>query len=360
MIHGPYAAAMAVTAKLNLGVLREACRRVAPALGSRLSAQRCFRLLATGWEISVESQGDESYFGVTIPLMEAAIFEAVVPARVLPFLSAADVSPIELTFDPVARRMTVQSGTAELHLSCVVETEWPRVESIDGDDDGIELSTEDLRWLHLVAGAAASDRNRGVLCGVSLNGNLATATDQRRLARVRLEAEVPACVIPADFLAIVLRSEASRRGLRLGVTDSRIVFRDGNGFWSTASLAEDYPDVSPLLRASSDQFVEVHRPDLARALDRAAVVDGDPIVRFRVQDGSLELTAGDEESGRVVEQLPCVGSWAGDICFTLRSVGAAVAMSEGQSLQIIPSAPLRPVLIPGSRVTQVLLPQRCS
>jgi DNA polymerase III sliding clamp (beta) subunit (PCNA family) len=98
---------------------------------------------------------------------------------------------------------------------------------------------------------------------------------------------------------------------------------------------------------------------LKDAIERASVLDRVSSVRVAVlEGGNVEITAGNDEVGRIEERIGCESDWTGTIDFLLSHLRDAIRAATDDYVLLCPSTALKPVLIPSTGLEQSILPRR--
>jgi DNA polymerase III sliding clamp (beta) subunit (PCNA family) len=284
--------------------------------------------------------------------------EMIVPGRtLLRFLEAVQGDVLSISVENPSAPVHFSCSNVELTLRQFALADWPRPETATGSR--IELEGSVPAAIRRVMFAVSTDPDRGVLTGVHLKSRTATATDNLRLAQAKLEQEIPECVIPAEFLSFPLKVLKASDRVEFELDARGVCIRDSLGFWSSQLLLGEYPDVSTVLQVATSGHVSVLQQALRNAIERISVLEAVNTVELSVLNSTeIEISAGDEETGRIQERLSCDADWTGQLCFTLAHLRDAVRAVDDTLVVIQPSAPLKPVLIPSSHVEQALLPRR--
>lgn len=347
------------TCQLDLDAFRAACHRVAPALGSRVPIFLGLRLVVGTDQTTVEAQSEAMHFGATVGGgSNGDSVETIVPGRtLLRFLDSVQGQILVIALDDVAQTTRFACGEVELTLRHFDPTEWTKTDM--SSELAVDLEANDLASIGRILFAASTDADRGLLTGVHIRSGCATATDNYRLARAGLSASLPECVVPAPFLSLVLKGLDVDENLRFELGTQRLCLRNGSGFWSSQLLVGDYPDVSSVLNLATTGEIVFDRSVLKGAIDRVSVLDRVSAVQVAVLDGStVEITAGDDEVGRLEERIGCRSNWTGTLGFLLAHLRDAIRAVSDDHVVMRPSTGLKPVLMPSTGLEQSILPRK--
>lgn len=194
--------------------------------------------------------------------------------------------------------------------------DFPTLPEPDADaPQGVVKAESFVRFVGQVVRAASSEEARPVLTGVKLEASadalVAAATDSYRLAVRRLswdqgvEAEA---LVPARALAEVAKA-ASDTGAEVTIVfeDGQVSFLLGDRRLTTRLIEGNFPNYRQLIPVEIESRVVMDRAVLVEALQRVAVVTlGQPNspVTLTFSDGSLDITAVNQEVGEAAESLP--------------------------------------------------------
>lgn len=348
---------MGVTLRLGLDAFLIACRRVEPALGRERPIQGALRLRAFNGAVAVEAHSGELYYRATVDGAEVSEgFDSwLIPGRLLiRFLRALEdtgASVVDLVCDD-GHDLVVSAEHAEMNLRLVESDAWPWFEpSLDG---AVALTSEDLGRMRSVLFAVSSDVQKGALVGVRIRGSMVTGLDNTRLAQVTIDAALPDCLIPAEFLKESLRESVGQ--VRWSAESGRVVLVDDSGFWSTALLEHAFPDqaVTDLLTRSVRSSLSADTYAVRAALDRVAVLDS-ARVQMSLTGGMATFRVESPEIGNIEATLPAEGSFEGPVWLDRRHLIEAIQHHDLGTVRFDFTGDDKPVLVPGSRIRQMLV-----
>lgn len=152
----------------------------------------------------------------------------------------------------------------------------------------------------------------GVVC--------ATACDRNRFARVRLKGfpvpmRIPTVSGAVDTL-IKMLADSESDTIRVGATDSKLVFVVGSATLIASKLGKDFPDVEKLMLApvlGHDQELTVDRSELREALRRVKINADATTSALGMEllegESTLSLSSRDTTGNRAHEAIPA--TWTG-------------------------------------------------
>lgn len=214
-------------------------------------------------------------------------------------------------------RMQIRSGGAKFDIQTRAADEFP---SLPGDRDAAfhQIAPDELRrMIRHTTIAVARDDSRPFLTGVlvEVNGNdiSMVATDANRLAMrtgklVTAGDDGFAAIIPAKSLNEVLRllDADLEEPVRFTVKEHQAVFRLPGIHFVSRIIDGRFPDYRRVFPSTLPLKFRVDRSQLLEAVERGSLMarKGPPIVRFRVSEGLLAVSATEAEVGQAYEEIP--------------------------------------------------------
>lgn len=331
---------------------------MSPALGTAQPIHGGIRISCNGGAAIIEATNGERHFTASVALADYASRLAIlVPGRTLGrFLDAVEPdvdAVVEITADADT---TFQVGESQLTLRQFDPDTWP--EFSEASEAVGSLSPEDAGRIRSVLFAASSDPDRGALVGIHLANGYATATDNHRLARVKVTTELPPVLVPASFLQYPLRANVDE--LQVQMSANQVRFFDTGGSWATQLLLQPFPNVDPVLNRAVSAELAFDTTTLRRALDHLAVLDRVHVVQLlRTPEGVATLSASDEALGRIEEHLAVEGTWFGTTCFRSVDLRDAVRAHDLTTTCLQFTGETKHVLLVGDAIQQAIGSQRC-
>ncbi|MBW3621605.1 MAG: DNA polymerase III subunit beta [Actinobacteria bacterium] len=252
---------------------------------------------------------------VSIPVQIDEPGRVLLPGRLLSQLVARfPDAPVELSGD--ADRVEIRCGRATFHVRGMPVADFPTLpEPAEDAAQGMVKADAFARLVAQVARAASSDEARPVLTGVKLEAKdgriVAAATDSYRLAVRELawDADVEGeALVPARALQEAAKASSEAGGsITLVLETGQVSFLFGDRRLTTRLIEGSFPNYSQLLPDGFETSVIVERAALVEALQRVAVVamgQANTPVTLSFEDGSVDLSAGNQEIGDAAEALP--------------------------------------------------------
>ena len=249
-----------------------------------------------------------------------------VPARNLSefVTSLPSSSPVEVETE--GEKLKVKSGKFGATFATIAASEFPVIPRAGEQESGkVRVKKTVIQEISAqVAYAAASDESRPVLTGVKcsmFNDQLVfTATDGFRLARKRLKAqgsgfkgqEMDNLILPARTiveLAKIVGDPTSPRndGASLGASiemeavkgSNQVIFKCDRVEMVSRVLEGNFPDVEKIIPTEFKTRVIIDKEELVRAVRAASIFarENNNIIRFRITNNELRITAAAKESG---------------------------------------------------------------
>lgn len=265
------------------------------------------KLAATNLEVGlrVEVGGKINQVGsITVPAKNFAEFVASLP-----------LGNVELETE--GEKLNVTAGKMAGVFAGISASEFPAMPKIE--DVGASAKSFTVKRATIlkigttVAMAAASDESRPVLTGVLINFEdnaemWVTATDGFRLSRqkikgVEMKGLEKGIIIPARTILEMARvvGEGKKEEVTLGVVaeSNQVVMEyDGTELMSRV-LEGNFPEVNKIIPADFRTEIEIEREDLVRAIKAAGIFarDAANVVRFKIEDGKLIISASSTNTG---------------------------------------------------------------
>ncbi|MCC5852047.1 MAG: DNA polymerase III subunit beta [Alkalimonas sp.] len=284
-------------------------RHTLPILSNVLLDVQQQQLSLTGTDLEIEMVASVAVSQVHQP------GRITVPAKKLLDIcrSLPDGCQIELTL--VGEHFVISSGKAKFTLTTLPATEYPNLESWQGEVN-LQLSRAELR--RLLEETAFSMANQDVR--YYLNGLLfevdqqlvrTVATDGHRLAMSQLQLNEATqaqqqLIIPRKGVLEMLRLLPDDDGsltLSLGANHIRLV--DAAFSFSSKLIDGRFPDYRRVIPRNSTKQVTAHRPVLKDACTRASILSNEKYrgVRFNLAANELQITANNPEHEQAEEVI---------------------------------------------------------
>ena len=304
----------------NRGALLDAIGVVSPAVPARspkpvlqsikLSAESDKLILsATDMEIAVR------YADAQVQVEQEG--ETLLPADKLRDIVRKSVDDT-LSLELKGEKCVIKGADSQYTLFTQAPADFPQVASFEGDADVTAKGATLRKLIHKTQFATAREATRyafnGVLTTVD-NGQLVlVATDGRRLAQARAEAEVkmdgdaPKSIVPRSALSLVDKLIADpEEEVQIQFKPNQIMFATPNAT-VTANLVEgQFPPYQDVIPKDHDRQMTSACGDFMSAVDRASLLTTDEHkgVRMAFGDGGLKLTSRSPESGEAEINFAC-------------------------------------------------------
>lgn len=297
-------------------------------------------------------QGFNGDLGVSAEVDAAAMFATtVVPFDpLLRFVTSADA---DVTIDFEDADCVVTSGTARLVLRTMDASDLPRITEAAGEP--LHLPAELLEQIGSCLYAASPDPSRPVLTGLGLVDGWAVCTDSYRLSAVKLDANLPDAIIPADVVRQVIKTGGPAF---LAVDDARATFGVGTTRWTTRLIMGQFPNWQRLVGAPAGQLVA----DKQALLDGLEQVDlfGSELVRLEAMGDQIGLGTRAQDGDTAAALVK--GTVSDTVSFTMRYLVDLLKALPGDEIVVGVDGPSKPAVVgtlEGGRI-QLLMPVRQS
>lgn len=224
-------------------------------------------------------------------------------------------APVEL--DGAVDRLAIRCGRASFEVRGMPVDDFPKLPEPGEDVTRGAVKAEAFgKLVGQVARAAAVEDGRPVLMGVMLEakeGSLtAAATDSYRLAVCTIpwdQAVEGKVLVPARALQEAARAANEAGGaVTLVLEEGQTSFLYGDRRLTTSLIEGQFPNFNQLMPEGFESAAIIERADLAEALQRASIVaqrQANTPVRLKFEEGAVELTAQNTETGAANEAVPC-------------------------------------------------------
>lgn len=279
-----------------------------PALAGVLLVAEEGRLTCRATDLEVAAE-------VSVPVQVERSGRVLLPGKLLAQLVAKlPDAPVEI--DGTGERVTLRCGRATFDVRAMAAEDFPELpEPAEDAPRGIVKAEAFVKLVGQVARAASTDEARPVLTGVKLEASedklIAAATDSYRLAVRTLDWDRGVdgqALVPARALSEASKAAGEAGGeVTIVMEEGQVSFLFGDRRLTTRLIEGSFPDYRQLLPDEHETSVSVERSVLVEALQRVAVValgQANTPVTLSFHDGTLELTAGNQEVGDANESLP--------------------------------------------------------
>ncbi|MCM3443604.1 MULTISPECIES: DNA polymerase III subunit beta [Metabacillus] len=284
---------------------------------------------------------------------------------------------IEFSLDGFTTK--VKSGKSEFDIICLDATDYPKFPEYDLSTPSLQLEGEQFRDLiKKTAFAASTSETRPVLQGICIevsagNVNL-VCTDSHRLSRIIHKAQAvqdARIVVPAKTLDNMSKVFDLDKEVHVFIqNEQHILLRNGQTYYISRLLNDNYPDTSRLIPNDSDGKLKINRQEIVQGLELikeiANASDGDKqgVVKLHV-NGVASLSSQQAQKGKGKIDLP-YDSFEGEeltISFDCKYALDALKSMDCETVNMSFNGAMRPFLIePDGEVAlaelQLILPVR--
>lgn len=267
-------------------------------------------LSMTGTDLEVEMVASSP---IPTDIEDASI---TVPAKKLLDICRSLPDGCEIKLRVENESLILQSGKSRYSLSTLPASEYPNLESWQGD---IEFQIQRQQIRKLLESTQFSMANQDVryyLNGMSFEVEGQTlrtvATDGHRLALSTTQLDVPIgeqrqVIIPRKGVLEILRlleNDDALVNVQLGANHIRL---QDSSFVFTSKLVDGrFPDYRRVMPRNGDKFVTANKDELKNAFNRASILSNEKFrgVRLNLKQGELHITANNPEQEQAEESVP--------------------------------------------------------
>jgi DNA polymerase III subunit beta len=283
-------------------------RHTLPILANVLLEQKDGRLYVTATDLEMQITADTELSGKEAQAVTVA-------ARKLQDLLRALPDDATLNVDATGGKMTVRAGRSRFNLQTLPAADYPRIGLGDEQLQTLTLPQRDLRGLLKAAEFAMAQQDiRYYLNGMLLVFDGATlqavATDGHRLSWASLD-------VPGSYQrqeVIIPRKTVLELGKLLGdsedpvtidILSNQIRFRFANVELVSKVVDGKFPDYNRVIPTGHAKRIELARPELLAALQRAAILSNEKFrgVRLVLGAGQLKIICTNSEQEEAEEEL---------------------------------------------------------
>ncbi|GAB4185070.1 MAG: DNA polymerase III subunit beta [Simkaniaceae bacterium] len=275
--------------------------------------------------ILLEASNDELIISATDLTVSVKVFgeakveqegSITVPARrffqLVRELTASQVE-IDCSHEDIAH---VHCGSSHFKLNGMHRSEFPNLPAFNESKELLINSEKFKEALMRTSFAAARDDSRHVLNGVLLhlkeNALIFVGTDGKRLAKITLEAEVPATefhefILPLKGVEEIQKLLEEETQIKLFLMKDKIAVEFDRITLISKLLSGQFPDVDKVIpHRESLTAIALHREELISLLRQISLFTSEMAssVRFVFHDGELHLFANSSEIGEGTVSMP--------------------------------------------------------
>jgi DNA polymerase-3 subunit beta len=283
-------------------------RHTLPILANVLLEQKEGRLYVTATDLEMQITADTELSGKEAQAVTVA-------ARKLQDLLRALPDDATLNVDATGGKMTVRAGRSRFNLQTLPAADYPRIGLGDEQLQTLTLPQRDLRGLLKAAEFAMAQQDiRYYLNGMLLVFDGATlqavATDGHRLSWASLD--VPGSyqrqevIIPRKtVLELGKLLVDSEDPVTIDILSNQIRFRFANIELVSKVVDGKFPDYNRVIPTGHAKRIELDRPELLAALQRAAILSNEKFrgVRLVLGAGQLKIICTNSEQEEAEEEL---------------------------------------------------------
>lgn len=344
--------------RIERTVLAKALKTITPAVskGGGIPILVGVRIEATSGGLTLTATNGELAIDTTVPADTLDPGIVITPAAHLTRLvaSLAD-DTVELEAD--GDHLNVASGGTTADLRTLPADEWPRLIAAEGD--AVTLNSAECLRIAAILPFASVDQAKPIIQAVHLAPQRVECTDSYRAGIVKVEADLPDVLIPAQALAMVLRQCDAVDVLADGRMVT-ILSADHATSWRIPTTEGNYPIIEKLIPVDLPHSLRFEADTLRDALLRIdAFSDKDVHTVTLTPDGETVSLAMTQDHGSITETLPILaGSFPGRVGYNAGFLAAVVeaAGEDRVTLELVDA--LKPTIVRGTRIVMLLMPVR--
>jgi DNA polymerase-3 subunit beta len=335
-------------------------RTTLPILSNLLLEAGSGRLRVVAYDMEIGAQS-------AVPIEVEEEGALTVPARVLGDVVASLPDATVEMRSADRNIMELSCGRSQYTIHGLPAEEYPALPEVE-EGAGFDVSQAVMR--DLIRGtilAASTDETRAILTGILVKRDGDTvkliATDSYRLAvktagpeTVKVEGGESdwQVIVPARALQELNRMldpAEEETVVRVRSSEQQILFEVGPYRLISRLIEGQFPNYERVIPTETERTITVAREDLLGAIKRAAIVaraEASKLV-FRIQEGTLTITAESGDVGRAHEELPAnIEGEEGEIAFNAEYLTDVLGVMESEQVVWQLSGPLSSGLIKGA------------
>ncbi len=296
--------------------LMKAITVVSKGMGTNSTLPICSGIYIKATEGTIEFQSNNLVIAIRhlVPANVEEPGETVVSGKVLSNI-VKTLSDAAVTFEGGERTISISSAKSTFRLNTLDCSIWNFVPEVEAEKE-IELPSDMLsQMVDKVYKVTSKETSRPILQGIQLtvedNTIRLVATDSFRLAvcdsSVEAGSEEPfRAIVSGNVFHDVLSMPSVTDTIRIGTTESQVVFTFGTTTFVARHIEGNFPDYKQLLPASCGTAVNIDVDAFSSALKRVSVIAlTNSSVRFDIDaDGRLmKMSASSPEQGESSEIL---------------------------------------------------------
>ena len=283
-------------------------RHTLPILANVLLEQKDGRLFLTATDLEMQITAHSEFAGKEAQAITVA-------ARKLQDLLRALPDSTTLNVDATGSKMTVRAGRSRFNLQTLPATDYPRISIGDEQLQTLTLPQRDLRALIKSAEFAMAQQDiRYYLNGMLLVLDGATlqavATDGHRLSWASLQTsgafQRQEVILPRKTVVELGKLLADTDDpVTVDILANQVRFRFGNVELVSKVVDGKFPDYNRVIPTGHGKVIELSRPELLAALQRAAILSNEKFrgVRIVLGPGQLKIICTNSEQEEAEEEI---------------------------------------------------------
>ena len=283
-------------------------RQTLPILANVLLEQKDGRLFVTATDLEMQITANSELAGKQDQ-------SVTVGARKLQDLLRALPEDSSLNIDTAAGKMTVRAGRSRFNLQTLPAADYPRIGLSKEQLQTITLPQREFRGLLKLAEFAMAQQDiryylNGMLLVIDKGSLQAVATDGHRLSYAGISvagnyARQEVILPRKTVLELSKLLEDSEAAVTIDILANQVRFRFSNIELVSKVVDGKFPDYNRVIPSGHPKQIELSRPDLLQALQRAAILSNEKFrgVRLVLATDQLKIICTNSEQEEAEEEM---------------------------------------------------------
>jgi DNA polymerase-3 subunit beta len=220
-----------------------------------------------------------------------------------------DQNDAKVVIKPIGKKIKFQ-------LKSIASDKFPEFPA-PADGNSFEMPVKDFKEMILQTVFAVSDDEtryfmNGVFCEKQEDKIIMVATDGRRLAFIRKEADEKiqdfnGVIIPPKILNIIIKKAGDEGLISIAITDKLIFIKFGSYHLSSILIEGQFPNYRRVIPENQTYFFVINRFDMLDALKRVSLLveQKSRRVYLKIGVGTMIISSEESDIGDANEEIPC-------------------------------------------------------
>ena len=277
------------------------------------------------------------------------------------YLCLINEEDISFEIPPSTNSVRILAGTSRFHIALAPLDQFPTFDI----PDLVYVEVPDGRLISkikLVAPFAYDGFERMNLNAVRIQNGEVIATDGHRLAIIghdTLPSDM-ALSVPSDSVRAICSIFEGSDNLLLAHNSSFLYIKNERTIYGTKLVSTDYPNIQGIIPKGPGHCFSLPRAETILALKRLSVLGGHDLnVRITMSQGQILLTSS-SLAGELAEMVPIL---TGEVPADMWGINGnylqkALESINADTVDVVYSAPLKPIMLKHGEYTHVIMPVR--